>query len=189
MRGERPGLVDGTVRAALRETVFRFEPVMRINVVAHELLESSCCDRQGDTDPVRDSAREDRAARPLTAAPDPASMSGATWERSMPLHLTYDAKSDIAYLQLRSTGPADVIGPALFLEKDRAFPHLVIADFTLIDGRLVGFELHHASECLPAGLLAAAERIDGQNMARRFGERIARPLDLGIPDPRAKREH
>jgi hypothetical protein len=39
MRGKRPELVDAAVRSALRETVFRFELVMRINVTAHELLE------------------------------------------------------------------------------------------------------------------------------------------------------
>lgn len=108
----------------------------------------------------------------------------------MRLHLTWDAKTDVAYLQLRQTGPADVIGPALILETDgRFFPHLVIADFTLIDGCLVGFEFHTASACLPAELLATAERIDGQNLSRRFGERIARLLDKGMPEPRAKREH
>jgi hypothetical protein len=32
-------LVDAAVRSALRETVFRFELVMRVNVVAHELLD------------------------------------------------------------------------------------------------------------------------------------------------------
>lgn len=37
MRGKRPELVDAAVRSALSETVFRFEPVMRINVKAHEL--------------------------------------------------------------------------------------------------------------------------------------------------------
>jgi hypothetical protein len=39
MRGKRPELVDAAVRSALRETVFRFELVMRINVAAHELLD------------------------------------------------------------------------------------------------------------------------------------------------------
>jgi hypothetical protein len=39
MRGKRPELVDAAVRSALRETVFRFELVMRINVVAHELFD------------------------------------------------------------------------------------------------------------------------------------------------------
>ena len=38
MRGKRPELVNAAVRSALRETVFRFELVMRINVTAHELL-------------------------------------------------------------------------------------------------------------------------------------------------------
>jgi len=42
MRGKRPELVEAAVRSALRETVFRFELVMRINVAAHELL-----DREG----------------------------------------------------------------------------------------------------------------------------------------------
>jgi hypothetical protein len=39
MRGKRPELVDAAVRSSLRETVFRFELVMRINVVAHEILD------------------------------------------------------------------------------------------------------------------------------------------------------
>ena len=39
MRGKRSELVEAAVRSALRETVFRFELVMRINVVAHELLD------------------------------------------------------------------------------------------------------------------------------------------------------
>ena len=39
IRGKRPELVDAAVRSALRETVFRFELVMRINVTAHELLD------------------------------------------------------------------------------------------------------------------------------------------------------
>jgi len=39
MRGKRPELVEAAVRTALRETVFRFELVMRVNVTAHEVLE------------------------------------------------------------------------------------------------------------------------------------------------------
>jgi hypothetical protein len=39
MRGKRPELVDAAVRSALRETIFRFELVMKINVMAHELLD------------------------------------------------------------------------------------------------------------------------------------------------------
>ena len=42
VRGKRPELVESAVRSALRETVFRFELVMRINVVAHDLV-----DREG----------------------------------------------------------------------------------------------------------------------------------------------
>jgi hypothetical protein len=38
-RGKRPEVISVAVRSALRETVFRFELVMRINVTAHELLE------------------------------------------------------------------------------------------------------------------------------------------------------
>ena len=37
--GKRPEVVLAAVRSALRETVFRFELVVRINVSAHELLE------------------------------------------------------------------------------------------------------------------------------------------------------
>ncbi len=38
-RGTRPEVVDKAIRAGLRETVFRFELVMRINVTVHELLQ------------------------------------------------------------------------------------------------------------------------------------------------------
>ena len=38
-RGKRPEVVDAAVRSALRETVFRFELVLRINVTGHELLD------------------------------------------------------------------------------------------------------------------------------------------------------
>ena len=39
MRGKRPELVNAAVRSALRETVFRYELVLRIYVAAHELLD------------------------------------------------------------------------------------------------------------------------------------------------------
>lgn len=39
MRGKRPELIDAAVRSALRETLFRYELAMRINVTAHELLD------------------------------------------------------------------------------------------------------------------------------------------------------
>jgi hypothetical protein len=39
MRDKRPELVPAAVRRALRETVFRFELVIRINVTIHELLD------------------------------------------------------------------------------------------------------------------------------------------------------
>ena len=42
MRGKRLELVDAGVRSALRETVFRYELVLRINVTAHDLV-----DREG----------------------------------------------------------------------------------------------------------------------------------------------
>ncbi|MGD0863766.1 MAG: hypothetical protein ABSA21_13595 [Candidatus Limnocylindrales bacterium] len=38
-RGRRPEVIDAAVQSALRETVFRFELVMKINVAAHELLD------------------------------------------------------------------------------------------------------------------------------------------------------
>jgi len=39
MRGKRPELVNAAVRSALRETVFRFELVMKINVSVRELID------------------------------------------------------------------------------------------------------------------------------------------------------
>jgi hypothetical protein len=94
----------------------------------------------------------------------------------MKLHLTWDATTDVAYLVMQPTGPGDVLGPTLLLENDPEFPGVVAADFALADGRLVGLEFQFASACLPASWLAAAERIDGEHAARRFGERIGRRL-------------
>ena len=42
MRGKRPELVEPAVRSALRETLFRYELVMRINVTAHDLVDREC---------------------------------------------------------------------------------------------------------------------------------------------------
>jgi hypothetical protein len=39
MRGKRPEQVDAAVRSALRETIFRYELALRINVTAHDLLD------------------------------------------------------------------------------------------------------------------------------------------------------
>ena len=94
----------------------------------------------------------------------------------MPFRLTFDATDDVAYLEMRPTGPADMLGPALLLDTDRAFAGHVIADFTLADGQLVGFEFQQASGCLPADLLMAAERIDGRNLERRLDQRLGRLL-------------
>jgi uncharacterized protein YuzE len=92
------------------------------------------------------------------------------------MRLTYDATTDVAYLSFRATGPADVLGPTLLLEHDRDFAGAVALDFGLLDGRVVGLEFQAASACLPAKLLAAAERIDGQHLARitemRLGRRV-----------------
>ena len=92
------------------------------------------------------------------------------------MFFTYDATTDVAYLALRSTGPADVLGPTLLLENDRDFPGVVALDFGLLDGRVVGLEFQMASACLPADLLAAAERIDGRHLAHitemRLGRRV-----------------
>ena len=92
----------------------------------------------------------------------------------MELNLTYDATTDVAYLVMAPTGPADVLGPTLLLEDDPEFAGAVSADFTIADGRLVGLEFQMASACLPAAWLAAAERIDGEHLARRFEQRFER---------------
>src|SRR5450759_5325447 len=42
LRGKRPEILDAAIRTALRETVFRFDLVLRILVTTHELL-----DREG----------------------------------------------------------------------------------------------------------------------------------------------
>jgi len=105
----------------------------------------------------------------------------------MELRLTYDATTDVAYLVMAPTGPSDVLGPTLLLENVPAFGGAVAADFTVADGRLVGLEFRFASACLPAAWLAAAERIDGGHLARRFEERFARRMRAGSPPVRAPR--
>lgn len=93
---------------------------------------------------------------------------------SVSLKLTWDATVDVAYLTLRPTGPADVLGPTLLLEHDRAFAGAVALDFGLLDGRAVGLEFQMASACLPAELLAVAERTDGTSVSDRLEARILR---------------
>ena len=118
------------------------------------------------------------SVRNRDGSPTPAStpMSWRSLGGTVPFRLTFDATTDVAYLELRPTGPSDVIGPALLLETDRAFAGHVIADFALADGRLVGFEFQRASACLPADLLMAADRIDGENLERRLDQRLGRLL-------------
>lgn len=106
------------------------------------------------------------------------------------LHLTYDATTDVAYLVVVTTGPADILGPTLLLEADAAFPGAVAADFAMSDGRLVGLEFQFASACLPAAWLASAERIDGDHLRRRFVERVERRVQVGRqPNAATHRTH
>ena len=109
------------------------------------------------------------------------------------MRLTYDATTDVAYLSLRAVRRGEPLGPTLLVELDREFPGVVTLDFSLLDGRVVGLEFVAASACLPAELLATAERSDSRSLADRYQERVASRLaaDLrlpGGPDRRAVRE-
>jgi uncharacterized protein YuzE len=90
----------------------------------------------------------------------------------MAKRINYDATTDVAYLEPREPAPDEVLGPALLLEPDPAFHALVIADFVVRTGMLVGFEFVSASRCLPGALLSVAERIDGQNLSERLRARF-----------------
>lgn len=108
----------------------------------------------------------------------------------MELRLTWDATTDVAYLVMAPTGPGDILGPTLLLEHDPEFAGAVSADFTVADGRLVGLEFQMASACLPAAWLAAAERIDGEHLGRRFEERFERRMRTGrMPSDGPARTH
>ena len=96
------------------------------------------------------------------------------------MRLTYDATTDVAYLSLRPLRADELLGPTLLLEPDRDFPGAVALDFGAEDGRVVGLEFQRASACVPAELLAAAERTDGRGVAARFDERFARRLAGGL---------
>lgn len=89
---------------------------------------------------------------------------------------TYDATADVAYLTLRPLRAGELLGPTLLLENDPDFPGAVALDFSLEDGDAVGLEFQAASRSVPAPLLAAAERDDGQNALRRLEERVLRRL-------------
>jgi uncharacterized protein YuzE len=103
------------------------------------------------------------------------------------MRLTYDATTDVAYLSLRPLAQAEPIGPTLLLETDRAFAGFVALDFSLADGRAVGLEFQRASACLPAELLATAERTDGRTLADRLGERVGRRLAAQLWAPGGRR--
>jgi uncharacterized protein YuzE len=102
------------------------------------------------------------------------------------MRLTYDATTDVAYLSLRRLAQGELVGPTLLLETDRDFEGFVSLDFSLADGRAVGVEFQHASACLPAELLATAERTDGRSVASRFDERVGRRLAAQLGAPRVR---
>jgi len=104
------------------------------------------------------------------------------------MHLSYDATVDVAYLSFRPLRPGEQLGPNLLMETDRDFPGTILLDFSAQDGEVIGLEFGMASRCLPELLLATAERMDGQNVARRLGERFTRrfvggggSVDVGRP--------
>jgi uncharacterized protein YuzE len=103
------------------------------------------------------------------------------------MRLTYDAATDTAYLALRPLGPAEPLGPTLLVEPDPGFAGTVAVDVSLADGRVVGLEFLHASACLPAELLARAERTDGRSVAARYDERVARRLAGALAGADARR--
>jgi len=89
------------------------------------------------------------------------------------MRLTYDATTDVAYLSLRAVRRGEPLGPTLLVRPDREFPGVVTLDFSFLDGRVVGLEFMAASACLPAELLATAERCDRRSLADRYQERVA----------------
>lgn len=109
----------------------------------------------------------------------------------MELRLTYDVDDDIAYLVVAPTGPTDVLGATLNLERHRFFAGEMWADFTMADGRLAGLEFFNASAILPPAWLAAAERIDTrERVYNRMEERIGRSIRAPIlPETMAERTH
>jgi len=104
-------------------------------------------------------------------------------EQRLPgVRLTYDATTDVAYLELRPAGPASGVGPTLLLfERDPEFAGEVALDFSLVDGRVVGCEFQSASAALPPALLLAAERIDGRHLERITEMRMAGFLRAAEP--------
>jgi uncharacterized protein YuzE len=114
----------------------------------------------------------------MTLPLDRARMSWADPEG--PVHLVYDSTTDVAYLRLRPLRPGELLGPTLLVEHDREFPGSVALDFSLEDGAVVGLEFLEASRCLPAEVLARAERADRTNGEARLEERVLRRLAAGV---------
>jgi uncharacterized protein YuzE len=103
------------------------------------------------------------------------------------MRLTYDATTDVAYLSLRAVRPSELLGPTLLVEPDHEFAGFVALDFSLADGRAVGLEFQRASACMPAELLATAERRDGRSLGDRFDERVGRRLAAELRAPGGRR--
>ena len=102
------------------------------------------------------------------------------------MRLTYDATLDVAYLVLRPVRRGERLGPTLLVEPDPDFPGAVALDFSEVDGRAVGIEFQMASACLPAELIASAERTDGTSLASRLDERVVPHVapDVSVADTR-----
>jgi uncharacterized protein YuzE len=136
------------------------------------------CHPSWHTEAPSSAGDEDSGTRSVTFYVDHAAVSGAIAGGCT--HLTYDATTDVAYLSLRPLAQGELVGPTLLLETDRGFAGFVALDFSLADGRAVGVEFQRASACLPAELLASAERTDGRSLANRFDERVGRRLDAQL---------
>lgn len=146
LRGKRPEVVNPALRTALRETVFRFELVMRMNVTAHDLLE-----REGLIDTALSahvalltSEGRERRRRDATYRERFASLRSLLMQRLLELRAAQEARSSVEERYLDGH-------PALFPDAVTAWDEQLkstesIADFACRLAELDGVPLAEPSD-------------------------------------------
>jgi hypothetical protein len=145
LRGKRREVIDAAVRSAVRETVFRFELVMRINVMAHDLLEREALVNMALAAQIALLTCQDRAARrrDTTYRDRLATRRDLLLLRVNELHVAQEARAIVEERYLAGHG-------ALFPEAVRAWAEQLKSTEALADVAVCFGELNGVPPAVPA---------------------------------------
>jgi hypothetical protein len=154
LRGKRPEIVDAAIRSALRETVFRFDLVMRILVTTHELLEREGLIEAALSAHLALLTSEGRAARRRDATyPERfATLRGLLLFRMAELRAAQEARAIVEARYLAGH-------TALFPDAVKAWDEQLRSTETIADVACRLAELDGVPPAEPPGLDAAATRV------------------------------